>query len=79
MEYLDCISGTRTVDGRVIRFRATLMPDTGQWTVRIVAPDGKSEERQTCDVWAELPEMLDCAAGDICASGLFSRRRVTEP
>ena len=79
MEYLDCISGTHTVDGRVIRFRATLMPDTGQWTVRVVAPDGKSEERQICDVWAELPEMLDSAAGDICADGLFSRQRATEP
>ena len=55
------------------------MLDTGEWTVRVVAPDGKSAERQTHDVWAELPEMLDCAAGDICASGLFSRRRVTEP
>ena len=40
------------------------MPDTGQWTVRVVAPDGESEERQTCDVWAELPEMLGCAASD---------------
>jgi hypothetical protein len=41
------------------------MLDTGQWTVRVVAPDGKSAERQTHDVWAELPEMLDCAASDI--------------
>ena len=79
MEYFDCISGTRTVDGRVIRFRATLMPDTGQWTVRVVAPDGESEERRTYDVWAELPEMLDCAAADICADGLLSRQRATEP
>jgi hypothetical protein len=45
MEYVDCISGARAVDGRVIRFRATWMPDTSQWTVRIVAPDGKSKER----------------------------------
>jgi hypothetical protein len=47
--------------------------------VRVVAPDGKSEERQTYDVWAQLPEMLDCAAGGICADGLFSRQRATEP
>ena len=67
MEYLDCIGGTRTVDGRVIRFRTTRMLDTGEWTVRVVAPDGKSAERQTHDVWAELPEMLDCAASDIYA------------
>ena len=45
MEYLDCIGGTRTVDGRVIRFRATRMLDTGEWTVRVVAPDGKRAER----------------------------------
>jgi hypothetical protein len=51
------------------------MPDTGQWTVRVVAPDGESEERQTYDVWAELPEMLDSAAGDICADSLFSRQK----
>ena len=62
MEYSDCIQGTRTVNGRVIRFRATWMPDKGEWTVRVVAPDGETEERQTYDVWAELPEMLDCAA-----------------
>ena len=47
--------------------------------VRVVAPDGENEERQTYDVWAELPEMLDCAASDICADGLFSRQRATEP
>ena len=55
------------------------MPDTGQWTVRVVAPDGESEERQTYDVWVELPKMLDCAAGIVCADDLFSRHKATEP
>jgi hypothetical protein len=55
MEYFDCINGTRTVNGRVIRFRATWIPDTGQRTVCVVTPHGKSEEHQIYDVWAGLP------------------------
>jgi hypothetical protein len=63
MHSIDCISGSRTVRGHSIRFRATL--DDSVWTVRVIHPDGEIEEGTSLHVWDVLPEMLDDAIASV--------------
>lgn len=54
----------RQLDDTIVTVRATYFDESDTWRVSSMLNGAHHDDRTTTDIWAEIPDMIDCAFGE---------------